>query len=58
MSRLLITAALLAALGATTAALAARASPITEKLLGAAASIAQRLAVQGLTGRTAHIAQQ
>ena len=37
MKRLLITAALLTALGATTAALGASASPITEKVLGAAA---------------------
>jgi quercetin dioxygenase-like cupin family protein len=41
MGRLLITAALLTALGATTAALAAGASPITEKVLGGA-GIAQR----------------
>src|SRR5438067_1930221 len=44
MKRLLITAALLTALGATTAALAASASPITEKVLGAA-RIPQRYAI-------------
>jgi quercetin dioxygenase-like cupin family protein len=36
MKRLLITAALLTALGTTSAALGARSSPITEKVLGAA----------------------
>jgi hypothetical protein len=57
MRRLLITAALLTALGETKAALTAGASPITAKLLGTA-GIAQRLAVQGPTGRIAHIAEQ
>jgi quercetin dioxygenase-like cupin family protein len=45
MRRLLISAALLTALGATTAALAAGAAPITEKVLGAA-GIPQRYTIQ------------
>lgn len=45
MKRLLIAAALLTALGATSAALATRASPITEKVLGAA-GISQRYTVE------------
>jgi quercetin dioxygenase-like cupin family protein len=44
MRRFLITAALLTALGATTAALAASAAPITEKVLGAA-GIPQRYTI-------------
>ena len=54
---LIIIAALLQRSARPQLRLAAGASPITEKVLGAA-GIAQRLAVQGLTGRTAHIAQQ
>jgi quercetin dioxygenase-like cupin family protein len=45
MKRFLITAALLTALGATTAALATGASPIREKVLGAA-SISQRYTIK------------